>query len=178
MVEDEDVDGAVEEIFSVHLGARAGGDDIVILVDHVELFAVMLRGRDSGGIEGAGQVDPLRDREIFRAAGGREVLSGAPRGPRCGVGLEQGLQLLAALAEAALHEVVEEDGAVRVPAPSEQADFLRLPMRVRKLDPDDLAGYRLAQLLGMTAGDGGWPRPSRLSRPSRNAPSTCSRSWH
>ncbi len=43
-------------------------------------------------------------------------------------------------------------GHLCVPAPLEHADFLRSPMIVRKLDPDDLAGYRLAQLLGMTAG--------------------------
>jgi hypothetical protein len=105
--------GAVEKTLFVHFAARSGCYDIVAFIDHVELFAVMLRGRGGGGIEGAGEVDPLRHGEIFRAAGGREVLSGAPRGPRCGVGLEQGFQLLAALTEAALHEVVEEDGADR-----------------------------------------------------------------
>ena len=111
LVEDEDVDGAVEEVFGVDCGAGAGGYDIVTSVDDVEVFAVMLGGRGGGGIEGAGEIDPLRDGKVFGAAGGREVMIFAPSGPNGGVGFEEGTELFAALAEAALDEVVEEGGA-------------------------------------------------------------------
>ena len=111
LVEDENVDGAVEEVFGVDFGAGAGGYDIVTSVDDVEVFAVMLGGRDGGGVEGAGEVNPLRDGEVFGAGGGREVLFRAPNGPHGGIGLEQRAELFAALAEAALHEGVEEGSA-------------------------------------------------------------------
>ena len=113
LIEDENVDGAVEEVFGVHFGAWACGDDFVLLVDDVELLAVVLRGMRGGGIEGAGKVDPLDDGQIFGAAGRWEILLFAPRPPDVGVGFEQRLQLFAALAETALHEVVEERGADR-----------------------------------------------------------------
>ena len=110
-VEDEDVDGAVEELAVVDFSTGAGGDDIVIFVDHVELLAVVLRRDGGGGIEVAGEVDPERDGEVFGAASWGERMRGAPFLPWGGVDTEQGAELFAALAESALDQVVEEGGA-------------------------------------------------------------------
>ena len=112
-VEDENVHRAMEEGAVVDFAAGAGADDFVLLVDDIELFPVMLGGCRRGGIEDAGQGDPLRDGKIFGAAGRGKILPRAPSGPNPGVDFEQGAELFAALAEAALDEVVEKNGTNR-----------------------------------------------------------------
>ena len=112
-VEDQNVHRAVEQGAVVDLLAGAGVDDFVLLIDDIECFSVLLGGSRRGGVESAGQGDPLRDGKIFGPAGGGKIVPGAPSGPNGGVGFEQGAKLLAALAKTALDELVKKKGTNR-----------------------------------------------------------------
>ena len=78
LVEDKNVHGAVEQAGGVDVTARVAGDDGVVFIDDIEVLVSGLGGHGGGGVEGAGQIDPIGDGEIFRAGGGGKLAGGAP----------------------------------------------------------------------------------------------------
>lgn len=107
-VEDEDVDGAVEELSGVDVLAGCLSGDVVVFIDDVEDFAVFLWEVLEGvGVAGAGEFDPGGEVEFLGACGEGEVELFGDGGP-VGAGRELFFELFPALGESAADEFVEE----------------------------------------------------------------------
>ena len=146
-VENEDMDGAVGELLRVDFRAGGGADDLVVSIDHVEDFPGFLRHVfERMRVVGAGEIDPLCEREFLAADGGGDSEAGGGFLPRRAVG-QLFFELLAALGEAAADELVKQPvvkSGQSADTRSEHCDAgVDFRLRVKRLGRHGAEGFHL-----------------------------------